>query len=625
MPIGIIANGLGFTDPNFLGSPDDIVATAYQQIEATNGYILQLGTLSSSLGAPVISPVFPDGPSAPAIVSATPPTMDAVVWTAPGMPSYFSGSLDISSYTVAPFDEDPPELLFGTAPAPFSDLVPDAPAVDLSFDMPELVVELPAPPSLLSLSVSNFAGMTMPTLDATIPELTVVAPSIREYTPGSQYTSALLMELQASLLDRIANGGTGLDPDVENAIWDRGREREYRAADDAIRSLDQMESLGFSMPSGVYADARVKIITETDYALRGHSREVMIKQAELEQENVKHALTTATSLEQSLMTYSNQVEQRIFDSCKYATEAGVAIYNAQVQAYGALVDAYRSKVQVYTALIQGEIAKVEAYKAQISAEQAKAQINVALVEQYKVQADVALSNVEIFKARIGAIQARADIEKTKVEIFGEQVRAYGAKVSAYSAGIEGYRAQIQGETAKQDAFRSKVEAFSATVEATTKQIDARISEFKARVDAKTAEWAAYTSAVQGEASKAQAIAAVNSSRAETYRAEVQGITSYNETLTKQWQASIDQAQRVTEIGINAAKANAELYITTRSIATDAAKVGAQVSAQLGASALGAMNWSNSISKSSSGTSSWGYSYSGSDSESTNYNYSGTIE
>lgn len=587
------------TPPYSLGDPGYMLATAAGQVSATNNYVLQLATLSGGLQPPTITPVFPDGPSTPAIATTTAPTMDPVVWAAPNMPDYFTGSLDISAYSVTPFDDDPPELLFGTAPAAFSEAAPDAPGVDLTFDMPELSLSLPAPPSLLSINITPFGGVTMPTLDATIPELTVVAPSIREYTPGSQYTSALLTALSTSLQARITTGGTGLDPDVENAIWDRGREREYRSAADQIDALDRMESLGFSMPQGVYLDARLKIMTETDAALKGHSREVMIKQAELEQTNVTQALTTATQLEQANMSYANQVEQRVFDSCKYATEAGVAIYNAQVQAYGAYVEAYAKKINIYTALIQGELAKVEAYKAQLQAETAKADINKALVDQYRVQSEVALSNVEVFKARIGAIQTRAEIEKTKVEIFGEQIKGYAAKINAYTAGVEGYRAQVQAEATKQEAYRSRVTAFSATVDATVKQIEAKISEYKARVDASNGAWAAYESAYRAEAAKAQAISSVNSSRAEAFKAEVTGIASYNDTLTKQWQASLDQAQRTTEIGIQAAKANAELYVTTRSLATDAAKVGAQVNAQLGAAALGALNWSNSFSQSES--------------------------
>lgn len=609
----------------YLGDPTGISAYASQQTNSANAYIIQLGALSASLAPPVISSEFPDAGIAPALISATPPTMEPVLWTAPDAPAAFTSVLDIGDFMPAPFDEDPPELLFGTAPTAFTDNAPDAPGIDLVFDYPELELTLPAAPSLLALSITPFDGLNMPTIDFTLPELTVAAPSIREYTPGADYTSSLLTSLKASLEDRIVNGGTGLAADVETAIWDRGREREARSAADAQAELERMETLGYSLPPGVYLDARLKIATELAYAGRGYGREVAIKQAELEQSNVLAALATSTQLESASMSYANQVEQRLFDSCKYATEAGVAIYNAQVQAYAAYLDAYKTKVNIYEALVRGELARVDAYKATIQAEQAKADINRSLVEQYKVQVEAALANVEVFKARIGVIQTRAEIEKTKVMVFGEQVRAYAARIGAYTAGVEGFRATIQAEGAKQDAFRSQVDAYKAQVEAGTKVIDSRIAAFRANLEANTSAWEAYKSAYQAQSARAQAIAAGNSSLAESYKAQVQGIASYNEVLTKQWSVAFDQARAVSEIGVGTAKANAELYVTTRSLALDAAKVGAQVSAQLGAAALNAINWSQSYSTSFGVSNGFSQSDSSSSSDSTstsyNYNYS----
>jgi hypothetical protein len=608
----------------FLGNPAGISAYADQQTDAANTFLLRLGDAVANLTPPVITPVFPDGPDAPAQITTELPEFTPVVWTAPSAPNQFTGVLDISDILPSPFTEDAPVLSFPTAPT-FSVAVPDSPAVDLSFEMPTLSVTLPAAPDLLSLSVVPFDGMDIPVVDFEIPEMEIAEPSIREYTPGAAYTSALLSALQTSLQDRIENGGTGLNPDVENAIWDRGREREARSQREALDRLDQMEELGFTFPPGFYLDARLKIITETDYAERGLSREIMIKQAELEQANVQHALTTANALEGQLINYSNAVEQRLFESCKYATEAGIAIYNAKVQGYAALVDAYRGRVQIYEAQIRAEIAKVDAYRAQIEAEKAKADINRALVDQYRAQIDAALSSIRIFEAQVGAIVARAEIEKTKVMIFGEQVKAYGSQVQAYTAGVEGFRAQIQAEGVKQDAYKSRVEAYRAEVEAGVSVIQARIAAFKGNLDANVSQWQAYESAYRAESAKASAIAAGNGSLADAFRAEVAAVTSFNETLTKQWQVSLDQAQRVAEIGISAAKANAELYVTTRSLAVDAAKVGAQVSAQLGAAALNAINWSQSYSNSNSNAISTSFSnslsLSTSQSESHNYNYS----
>lgn len=605
-------------------SPGAIVGFANQQASAANGFLIRLALLSQNLVPPIINPVFPEPQASPLIQTVTPPTVEEIVWVAPALPTAFNETLTVDDILPATFEDQPPDLIFGTVPT-FSETAPDAPGIDITFEMPELSLNLPTAPALLGINISPFAGLDLPpALDLVVPELSISPPSIREYTPQTTYVSDMLTNLQTRLTAYLA-GGTGLDPAVENAIWDRGREREARAGRDALAELDRMEEMGFALPPGVYVDGRIKIGTETDYANRGHSREVMIKAAELEQENIKTALTVATQLESYMISYTNSVEQRIFESCKYATEAGVAIYNARVQAYAAFLEAFKARVNIYEAQIRAELAKVEAYKALMSAEQTKAEVNRALVESYRVQVEAAMSGVEIFKARIGAIQAKADIEKTKIEIFGEQVRAYTAKVNAYTAGVEGFRATIQAEASKQEAFKSRVQVYAARVDAAARLIEARIGAFKSRIEAKGLEYDGYKATIGAESARVSAIAEVNKSRSETYKAEVTGVASYNEVLTKQWEAAIENAGRVAEIGVSAAKANAELYITSRQLAVEAAKVGATVSAQLGAAALNAVNWSNSFSmsigQSTSTSDSTQTSTSHSDSNNQNYNYS----
>lgn len=610
------------------GAAQGAIARADAATQQAYLYLTQLGSVAASLAPPVISPEFPTGATAPAIVVTPAPEFQGVIWEAPAAPAAFTGTLTIDDLMPEPFDTAPPVVNYGTAPAAFTDTLPDAPGVNLTFADPTLSISLPAPPDLLRVSVGNFSGVNLPTFSATEPTLELVAPSIREYVPGTQYTSALLTQLKATLQARIAGGGSGLSQEVENAIWDRGREREARSAREALLELEKMEALGYAFPPGAYLDARIKIATETDYANRGHSREAMIQSAQMAHETVLKALDSAVQLESMLVNYTNSTEQRLFEASKYATEAGVAIYNARVEAYGRMVQVYQTKVSIYQAQIQAEVSKVDAYKAQVQAEQAKSEVNTALVQQYKAQAEIALSNIEIFKAEIAGIQTKAEIEKTKVEVFGEQVRAYTARVGAYTAGVEAYRATLQAEQTKATVFQAQVDAYTARVNAAAKSSDVRIAAYRGLIDAKTAEWDGYKAQVQAEASRAQAIASSNSALAEGYKATVQGEASYNEVLTKQWQAVLDQNQRTSEIAIKAAEANGQLYVSTRSVALDAAKVGAQVSAQLGAAALNAVNFShsdsNSASNSYSASDSRSQSESQSESQSTSYNYNYSV-
>lgn len=538
-------------------------------------------------------------PESPRFLSTDRPTLDNISWTLPGFPTEFNATLDTSSLLPEPFDADPPTLLFPPAPTADFGSIPDAPGVNMTFDDPTLEVNLPAPPELLNLNVSKFDGIQLPEIDADLPEFTVSAPTVIGYEPGQAYSSALLTALKTELQDRIQNGGTGLNPDVEGAIWDRAREREYKQAGDAIAELERMEGMGFHMPPGVYMDARIKVQTELAKNNAGHSREVMIKQAELELESVQRALDTAQTVEATAIQYTNQVEQRAFDSVRYATEAGVSIYNAKVQAYASYIEAYRTKVAIYEAQVRSELARVEAYRTEIAAEEAKAQINRARVDQFRVMTDAALSAVEVYKAEIAGVQTKADIERLKIQTFGEQVRAYGSQVNAYTASVEGFRASVGAEATKQDAYQSAVGAYGARVTAGSKAIDARIAEYQAQLSAKETEWQGYTARASAEAERVRAISAKNDAVARLYGSEASANNGYNEVLARQWTSQTQSGINAANLAFEAAKANAELYVTHRSLATDAAKVGATVSAQLGSAAISSNNFSTSVSRSQS--------------------------
>ena len=609
-----------------IGNPDLMFMLASQETAAANNYISQLANAAGALQPPNITPVFPNVGAAPPVSIAPLPSMQTVTWQVPNLPAAFSGSLSVDSLLPAPFDGAPPVLQFGTAPAAFSQPVPASPATNLNFDFPKLSLQLPTAPSLLSMNTYSFGGVNLPTIDSTVPILDIGAPSVVPYIPGAQYTSSLLASCQSTLQSRILNGGTGLPPPIEQGIWDRAREREFRAQADAIAELERMGDLGYAFPPGVFLDARIKIQTETQYTTAGLSRDVAIKQAELEMQNILHSIDSAIQLEGKLIEYTNSTEQRMFEASKYATEAGISIYNAKVRAYEVYLDAYKLKVAIYEAQIRGELAKVEAYKAEVEAERAKAEINLALVQSYKTQVDAALANVEVYKAQLSAIQTKAEIEKIKVEIFGEQVKAYVGQINAYTANVEAYKAGVQAETAKAETYRSQVEAYGALVTASVKEIEAKIEEYKGLLQGKITEYEGYKAAVTGAAEQARAISYYNTSQSEVYRAEVQGISSYNEILTKQWQVAYEQAQRVAEIGVAAAKANGELYINTRNLALEASKTGAMVAAQLGAAALNAVHWSSSTSDSSSTSTATSTSdaRSVSSSTSTNYNYNSSV-
>jgi hypothetical protein len=582
-------NGAGW-----FGNAGNIVQLANQLVSDAEMYISDLA--NTEIFAPTITPNFPVLSAAPAPVTAPLPELEEITWSVPPQPAAFNGSLDIGSMLPPPFSGVAPSLNFGSPPAPFTQQAPASPALDLNFTYPTVAVDLPTPPSLLTLDTVPFPNFQIPTFDATVPALTAQAPNTFQFIEPTPFTSSLLTQLETDLQNALSEGNfTGLPPDIENALWDRGREREYRQMADALADIERMETMGFAFPPGVYIDARIKMQTEMQNTTAGLSREVMIKQAELILTNIVKARENATQLESKLIDYANDMAQRAFETAKYATEAAISIYNAQVQAYTASLEGYKTQALVYDAQIKGLLAQVDVVKAQIEFEQVKAEINTALVNQYKAEVEAAEVVLEIYKTEVEIIKVQASVEQIKVSIFGEQIKAFVGQVNAYTAQVEGYKAQVETQGVIESVFKTQVDAYAAEVNAGVAEANALIAVYRGQIEAYTAQIEGFKAAVAAMVGQAQAASLFNTAEADVYRSQSTALASYNQVLTAQWQAVINEQEKIAEVGVSAAKANGDLYIAARGLSLDASKVGAQVTAQLGAAALGAIHWANNAS------------------------------
>ncbi len=576
-------------EADFAGAVDngEIAANAIAEVGA---FTNQLGALIGSLAPPIIVPNFPQNTNAPAISAPVAPGVTPIVYVPPPIPAAFTGQLDVNT-NFPDFTAEPPQLLFPNAPQANIGQVPSAPLVDYNYEYPTLDVDLPPAPDLLTVQVSKFDGVNFPFFNTQAPTLNLVGPQIYGYLADAPYADQLLTSTKAFLLDRLENGtGTALPPAMEQNIYNREAEREYRQQAAALMDLDKMEAMGFALPPGAYVDARIKIQTDTMATLAGSSRDIAVAQAKLAQDNILKALEQSNLIESKLIEYANLREQRNFDATKYATDAGIQIYNAQVEAFKTRLEVYRSAITLYQAQLEGAKTQVAVYQAEIDAEKLKVDMNNSLVQQYKVQVEAALASIQVFQGQIDLLKTRASIEQLKVSTYGELVKAYVAQANVYQAEVEGYKAAVSAEQTKQATYATSAQAYATLVEAKAKEIDANVAEFRALIEAKNEEYNAYKAQVEGASENVKALAATNSAVADIYRANVQGTSSYNDAMVKEWEAQITLAEKVAEIGVQAAQASGQLYISTRSIASDAAKAAAQVQAQVAASALGTVTY-----------------------------------
>ncbi|WP_423459983.1 hypothetical protein [Ottowia sp. VDI28] len=528
-----------------------------------------------TLAAPALPPI-PDLPPLPDMALAA---FDAA-------PSAFSDTVpDVQVDGDAPVA---PALNFGIAPTLTIGQAPVLPAVrDVTLpDAP--VVVLPDAPQFLALQTHTFGGVNLhedwlDKLDE-IPELSILQPAPFNYQPGAKYASQLLDNLKAVLNARI-QGGTGLAPAVEQQIWDRARDRETQLAlareQDALR---QSESLGFPLPSGVLAGQLADARREYLDKISGLSRDIAIRQAELEQQNVREAIGQALQLETTLMEDCYKLEMLAFEAAKSTAENAIAAHNAALEHFKALLAGYQAYAAAYDTVIKAELSKIEVFKALLQAEQTKADINKSLVDRYKAEIEGCMAAVEIYKARVGAAQTLVELERTRIQAGGEQVKAFVATVNAETAKAEMYKAQVGAESAKSDAYRSAAQAYGAKVGAQVEVARLGLSKVQIRLDAKRLEWDGWRAKVDANARRVESAARQSSIIVDGYRIGANASEAQAGSYMRRWEADIRQYQAAQSLTFDVARTNAAAVMHANDARMEAAKIGLATGAQRVASA-----------------------------------------
>lgn len=477
----------------------------------------------------------------------------------------------------------------------------------------------PTSPSLLSVNIRPFEGVNsfgdwVDRLSVLPADLNLAAPTPYSPADRTQYSSALLAAVAAQIQARL-NGGTGLSSAVEAAIWDRARTREDSIVqtnlDTVVRNV---EARGFALPTGAF-HAQLREAQRQGLAKSSElSRDVAIKQAELEQTNAKHAIEQGIALEARLIEYSNNVEQRTFEAARYAAQNAIEIYNAQVAQYRAMLERYTSYASVYRSLVEGERARVDAYKAEVDAERSKVDVNRGLIDQQRAQIEARNSEVELYKSQLQGVQTLLSVDKLKLEAFAERVKAYVAELNAETVKAEVFKALVSTNQLKADVYKTQVDAWSAKAGTEASTAKARAEIYDSQVKAFLSRTQRYATAVSAEAEKVRAGVSIAGLQIEAGKAQVEQAATKGGLQTEHYKALIGLYESNKMLAVQKAKVLADNYFALKNLVADASKVAAQVNAQLAASAYGTIQANAQINSSDSLSSShsinYGYGYQG---------------
>jgi len=573
-----------------------------------------------SITAPILTaPTFSMTASAP--MSLPDIDLGSVDINLPSMPEAGTSSVDIPAAPTLPTINVP-------APPGMSTIaLPQSPAIDTAITMPSAPnLVLPEMEALDAITLPAFTYPDLPTFDGTPPDPdSIKAPGVFLNWHEPEYRSEVLDEILPQVRAML-QGGTGIPPVVEEALFARTRERERAETEREIQAAtDTWAARGFSMPPGMLAKQAAVLREQGRLQAAELNRDIMVQAATWEIENLRFAVQQGIALEQLTQNLFGNMVQRLFEAARFQVESEITVFNAHVGLFNAKNQAFATYADAYRIKLEHALGKLQAYKTAVDAQVAAGQINQQRVEVFKGKVDAVLAHVEIYKAMVQGEAAKTEVIKGQFDAYRAEVAAYGEQISAEKVKFDAYAAQVQGVTAQANVFEAQARAYASRVQGAVAQADVqaknaqiRIESIRAQAQVAEAQVGAYKAKADFAMTKISRALAAIQAQSEAARAQANADAAIAEATSR----ISDMASR-TQIAYGEAlvaryQAASSASIQKAGIAVEAAKAIGQYSAQLAAGAMSAAHVSASISASGSGSSS--YSRSESTSTSHNYNY-----
>lgn len=559
------------------------------------------------------------------------PTITISIPTVPASPTLTEVLVGAIS-SIPTFDVPDPSIVFPVTPT-VDDIenVGNVPTISDPAIPSRPTYTLPSVPVLNSASIPSPPSLNLPEFEGTFPVDDLITPTNTFNFAEDMYGSDLLTAIKDKLEADIAAGGTGLGAAVEDAIWLREQERAEIAAREAKEVLAaDWENRGFNLPDGVITAAMLDVDLKLAADRATSSRDIAVKQAELALTNQHFTIQQGIVLEGQLMTYASQMAQRSLEAQKAVIEMAVAIFNAEVSKYNAKLEGYKTQAVVYESRIRAALATVEIYKAQIEGAKLTNEINLGLVELYKAQLLGIDSLIKLYTTEMESVKVIADVDRTRIEAFKAQIDSYTARVQLNVARFNMYESAIRGEGVKAQVYESQVKAFESRVRAAISDAQLVLERAKVeselqklRVDTYSAEIQAYKTTVEAEAVRVGAIIDAYKGEIEAYKADATIEATMIDGQVKLFQARVEQSVAATNACLKQAEIYLGAYEHSMALRAEIAKGGAQVTAQLAASAMAGVQASAALhaSDSEDRKTAWTESFDYGEKTFNNYNYS----
>lgn len=515
--------------------------------------------------------------------------------TAPGFADTDLSTVDFPSYNL-----NPPELADiasptfempadpGEGPAISEITVPTSP--DFSF---------PDAPVLSEISIPSAPdNLTMPTFEGTKPDASIlVLPENLFDFEENEYSSTLLSLLREQYEEHVLNGGTGLNADVEDGIYQRAR---TRLDEELANEQEEVENFyadrGFAIPPGVVFAQLDRVNKKMANRIDDLNYKIAEDQARLAYNATQFFLQNGTAFEQMIITYKNAISTRALETQKIIQGNAIELFNAKVNKFNVTTAAWQVAAQVYKAQIESQLILLEEYKTKMEAAKVEAEVQGLQVEVYQALLGAIQSRVQVYRTQMEAAAIQANVEQSKLNVFRSRIEAYSARVQAEAYKFDAYAKRVDAESSKVQLFTEQVRAFGFQVEAKKAEQEGYNQVALVELQQKQFDVALYQAELAGYEAQVNGLVQQSGVDIQEYTATIQGygakvsalISKYGADITK-YGAQVDASIKTADITLKNAELKAGDILGKRELDLEIAKSGGTVASQLAASALSSVS------------------------------------
>jgi len=526
---------------------------------------------------------------------------------APGAPA-FDYSTPLSPYiasggTITPvqvedpptLDEQSPDYVAPDKPGAFTELQPGMDVIDVPSveDAPSVAISaLPAisdPSEINAITIDDFDGIR-PNTDITIPTLDI------SYDPGA-YSDTILDETVVEIR-RMLGGDIGIPDSVWQQIYyrffDREEESIYRSIEEANTEISANGWSGFG---GTLNKAIRDAQQRGQNARSAANREVMIKRADLEMESIKFAITQGVAAEQIYASIFTAVEDARYKAADLEGRLAIQFLQYQVAVINAQITAFQADAEIYRTVLETKVAQLDA---EIKKESLNLEVDKTRLMVIDTEIKGLALQIDRHNSQISGVAQKISGEQLKFGKYSGLLNGYSEYVKLHGFEFDRYKTEMDGESIKGGFYKNIVQAHSeeikgwlGTVEAEGIRVDAEIKTLAHDINRMTGDVQRFAVESQSEVGRLNVRSSFFDSEVRAHGSDVSNFGVKADLYKTDSQAYMENARAIASNNVEAVRMLAQQMEAIQTMSLSAEETIARVNGQIEASRIGQFSASTS--------------------------------